>query len=148
MPTLNLGTGNRIVAGAVNHDLTKHRAEIDCCWDLDNTPWPWANNEFDEIQLISVAEHLKITLIETLNECHRILKSGGKLVIKYPLWNGVNTHKDPTHRWFWDLGVLNYVDPNTRDGQVYSYYTPLKWSIKNQGIIKARNVKAILEPIK
>ena len=148
MSILNLGTGNRIVPGAVNHDLTKHRPEISVTHDLNIVPWPWANNSFDEIQLISVAEHLKLTLIETLNECHRILKPKGKLILKYPLWNGVNTHKDPTHRWFWDEGVLDYVDPSTVAGKEYSYYTPLKWKILASGVIKARNVKAELMPIK
>jgi SAM-dependent methyltransferase len=147
---LNLGCGNRIVPGqnVVNHDLTAHRPEINFCCDLNKTPWPWTYHSFDTIQMISVAEHLELTLIETLNECHRIIKPGGTLIIKYPLWNGPNTHKDPTHRWFWDLGVLDYVDPSTRDGQVYSYYTPLKWTIKSRGVIKNRNVKAELVPIK
>ncbi len=147
MQILNLGTGIRLVPNATNHDLTKHSPDIDVAWDLNKTPWPWDTNEFDEIQLISVAEHLRLTLIETLNECHRILKPTGKLIIKFPLWNGVNTHKDPTHRWFWDLGVLDYVDQTTEAGQIYYYYTPLKWKIRNRGVIKNRNVKAILEPV-
>lgn len=148
MTILNLGTGTRLIAGAVNHDLTKHSPEIDIAYDLNIRPWLWNDNEFDQIQLISVAEHLKLTLIETLNECHRIIKPGGVLIIKYPLWNGPNTHKDPTHRWFWDLGVLDYVDQTTRDGQIYYYYTSLKWKIKNRGVIKKRNVKAELIPVK
>lgn len=148
MTTLNLGAGNRIVEGAVNHNLVKHRPEIDIACDLNMVPWPWEDNSFDEIQLISTAEHLKLTLIETLNECWRILKPKGKLIIKYPLWNGPNTHKDPTHRWFWDLGVLDYVDQSTRDGQMYCYYTDKKWKIHSRGVIKNRNVKAELIPVK
>lgn len=146
MSILNLGTGSRLVPGAVNHDLTKHSPDIHIAWDLNITPWPWKDNEFDQVQLISVAEHLKLTLIETLNECHRITK--GVLIIKFPLWNGPNTHKDPTHRWFWDLGVLDYVDQTTKAGQIYYYYTPLKWKIKARGVIKNRNVKAELIPVK
>jgi len=148
MATLNLGAGNRIVPGATNHDWIKHRPEINATHNLDELPWPWADNSFDEVQLISVAEHLKLSLIETLNECWRIVRPKGKLIIKYPLWNGPNTHKDPTHRWFWDLGVLDYVDPSTRDGQMYNYYTDRKWKIHSRGVIKGRNVKAELIPIK
>lgn len=129
MTTLNLGCGNKIVKGATNHDLHKHRDEVDIVWDLNETPWPWGNDEFDEIHAISVFEHLKIDLIETLNECWRILKSGGTLHIKFPLYTSANIHNDPTHRWHWSSWVLDFVDPSTKFGSQYKFYTSYKWKI-------------------
>jgi len=145
---LNLGAGNRVIPGAVNHDLTKHRPEIDTTHDLNVLPWPWPDDYADEIQLVSVAEHLKLTLLETLDECWRILRPGGHLVIKYPVHTGPTIHDDPTHRWFWSAKALDFVDPTTRYGKVSGYYTERKWRIKSSGVVKGRNLKAIMEPIK
>lgn len=150
MYILNLGAGNRILEGdkVINHDVTKHREEINSVWDLNITPWPYQDNSFDRIEFISVIEHLKITPIEALNECWRILKSGGELSIKYPLYTAETIHDDPTHRWFLSKLSLDYVIPGTRYGEDYSFYTPCKWKLLERGVIKERNVKAKLSPIK
>jgi predicted SAM-dependent methyltransferase len=145
---LNLGAGRRIVAGAINTDLVQHSPDISIIHDLNIVPWPWRDGEFDEVQAISVLEHLKLTLIESLDECWRILKPGGRLVVKYPLAGGPTAYADPTHRWQWGEGVTDYVDPRTLPGQVYDYYTPHKWEILSRGIIKDRNVKVIMRPMK
>jgi SAM-dependent methyltransferase len=136
------------MTGATNHDLTKHRPEIDVTHDLNILPWPWPDNSFDEIQLVSVAEHLRLTLIETLNECWRILTPGGKLILKFPLWSTPTAHDDPTHRWWWSERVIEVFDLSTKYGQDHPYYTPLKWKILDSGVIKGRNVKAIMRPVK
>ena len=145
---LNLGAGNRILDNAINHDLTRHRDEISIAHDLNILPWPWDDSAFEQIQLISVAEHLKLTLIETLNECWRVIESGGRLTIKYPIYTSGTSYDDPTHRWHWSLNVLDFVDPNTRHGKDNHYYTPYKWHILSIGIAHGRNIKAVLEPVK
>ena len=145
---LNLGAGNRVSENAVNHDLTRHRPEISVTHDLNVLPWPWQDNEFDKIEAISVFEHLSITLIQALDECWRILRPGGRLVVKYPLWDGPTTHDDPTHRWYWSERALDFVDDSTRYGREADYYTDRRWHIVDRGVIKDRNVKAILEPVK
>lgn len=148
MTTLNLGCGNRLIKGAVNHDLYKHRDEVDVTWDLNKTPWPWADNEFDAISAVSVFEHLKIDLITTLNECWRILKPEGKLNLKFPLHTSPTIHDDPTHRWAWSLKVLDFVVPTTRYGKHYPYYTDKKWKIIVRKLDKRRrNCYAALQPI-
>lgn len=147
---LNLGCGNRILdnVDAINHDRVKHRPEINSVWDLNVTPWPWKDNSADEIQLISVVEHLKLDLVETLDECWRILKPGGTLVLKYPLWSTPTAHDDPTHRWWLSERALEVFDPTKKYGQDHPYYTPRKWEILDCGIIKDRNVKARMRPRK
>lgn len=148
MVLLNLGAGNRVISGAINHDVVKHRPEINAVWDLDKTPWPWMDDEFDKIEFISVIEHLKLSPLESLNECWRILKKGGILTIKYPLYTADTVHDDPTHRWFLSEVSLDYVIPGTRYGEDYSFYSPYKWTLLGRGVIKQRNLKAKLSPIK
>ena len=126
---LNLGAGNRIVKGAVNHDLRKHRPEIAVAWDLDRLPWPWADSAFDRILAISVLEHLQLTLIQSVDECWRILRPRGQLYVKLPVWSHENAYLDPTHRWRFSPRTLNIFDPATRYGRQYGFYTPRKWRI-------------------
>lgn len=124
---LNIGCGNRLIEGAVHHDRVKHRPEIDVVHDLNVLPWPFADKSFDKIVALAVLEHLDIDLVASLNECHRILRPGGQAVIKLPLQSGSNAYDDPTHRWFYTLNSLDQFCPETKRGQEYSFYTPLKW---------------------
>lgn len=127
MDVLNIGCGNRIVEGAVNHDRVKHRPEVDVAHDLNVLPWPFEAQSFDKVVALAVLEHLDIDLVASLNECHRILRPGGQLVIKLPLQSGSNAYDDPTHRWFFTLNSLDQFCPETERGQAYGFYTPYKW---------------------
>lgn len=128
--TLNLGAGNRIMGnGAVNHDQVKHRAEIDVVHDLNQLPWPWEDNSFDLIMAHAVLEHLRINLLESVNECWRILRPGGTLYVKLPYWNSANAYLDPTHYWRFDVLTPTIFDPDTRYGKAYRFYTDRKWKI-------------------
>lgn len=129
MRTLNVGAGNHILPDAVNHDRIKHRAEIDVAHDLNLLPWPWEDASFDKIVAISVFEHLEIDLVQTLNECWRLLDVGGILYIKLPHWQHDNAYVDPTHRWRYSLHSLKVFDPDTQFGRRYGFYTPHKWRI-------------------
>jgi len=127
MRVLNLGAGNRLVKGAVQHDRVKHRPEIDVVHDLNLLPWPFEDKSFDKIVALAVFEHLDIDLVASLNECHRILVKGGHLIIKLPLQSGFNAYDDPTHRWFFTLRSLDQFCPETPRGKAYGFYTPHKW---------------------
>ena len=142
---LNLGCGNDIRKGWINHDLLRHTKHIKP-WDLNNTPWPWKDNTMTVIDAISVFEHLKLTLIETLNECWRILTPNGLLHIKYPLDKSCFIREDPTHRWFWGEFVTDFVDPTTKYGKGALYYTPFKWKIIDRKS-SARNCWVRMQPI-
>jgi len=126
---LNLGAGNDILPNAVNHDVLKHRPEIDVVHNLNVRPWPWADSTFEIIVAKSVFEHLEITLIEAMDECWRILKPGGVIYVKVPYWQGEQAWMDPQHRWRWAPHVFDWFDASTRYGQEYGYYTARKWQI-------------------
>jgi len=127
MKVLNIGCGNRIIEGAVNHDRVKHRAEVDVVHDLNVTPWPFPDGEFDQVVALAVLEHLDIDLFASFAECHRVLKTGGNLVVKLPLQTGSNAYDDPSHRWFFSLKSLDQFCPDTQRGKDYGFYTPFKW---------------------
>ena len=125
---LNLGCGNKIL-DAVNHDLHKHRAEVDVAWDLNMLPWPWADGEFDEVFAFSVLEHLDLDLLASMNEVWRVTRPGGRLTVKLPYWRAAISYADPTHRFTYDPQVFDTFDPGTERGKAYAFYTERKWRI-------------------
>lgn len=149
MTALNLGCGDKPLEGAVNHDICKHRPEVDIVWDLNKTPWPWKDNEFDQVSSRSVFEHLEIDLITVLDECWRILKPEGTLHLKFPVFTSPTIHDDPTHRWHWSMKVLDFVIPTTRYGKHYPFYTTRKWTLVTRKLDnKKRNCYAVLQTLK
>lgn len=136
---LNLGAGNLIMPDAVNHDRIKHREEIAVAHDLNDLPWPWPDNSFDHITARSVFEHLKLNLVETLDECWRILRPGGGLFIKLPHWQSDIAYQDPTHYWQFSLRSLDVFDPDTQHGKDYIFYTERKWRIVKMELNKAQS---------
>lgn len=50
---------------------------------------PFPDNTFDAVSSLCVIEHL-VYPEKTLDEMHRVLKPGGKLIIDCPNWSGIN----------------------------------------------------------
>lgn len=147
---LNLGSGNKLIEGAINHDRIKHREEIDIAWDLNDLPWPWEDNSFDLIASRAVFEHLRINLLESVGECWRILRPKGHLYLKLPHWQHDNTYQDPTHYWRFSLITPTIFDPSTPYGKSYAFYDQRKWKIiKGPFLNKAKSsIHCTLEVMK
>lgn len=138
---LNLGAGDdiRLPAGpgwhVINHDLRQFREEINAAWDLNKRPWPWGDESIWTVVAQSVLEHLNLTLVESLNECWRILRPGGELHLKLPLWDNANSYTDPTHRWVVAPGVLRYFDGSEDLWRKTSRrYTIRPWTVDYEGL--------------
>lgn len=143
MDILNLGCGNRILPDATNHDRSKHREDVDIVHDLNILPWPFDDNSYDKIVALAVFEHLDIDLVASLNECHRILRPGGIVVVKLPLQSGFNAYDDPTHRWFFTLRSLDQFCPETERGKKYAFYTPHKWKFIKKPRVNGRSKSSL-----
>lgn len=129
MDILNLGAGNKLIDGAVNHDQVKHRPEIDIVWDLNVLPWPWKDESFDFVVVRAVLEHLQMTLFQSMDECWRLLRPGGKVYLKIPYWRHDHSFADPSHYWQFSLETVHFFDPETRIGRAYQFYPHRKWKI-------------------
>lgn len=129
---LILGAGNKPHVGknTVNHDIIKHRPEIDVAWDLNTFPWPWEDDTFDAVQAWAVLEHLHADRLQIFNELWRITKPNGLAVVKLPAWDSEHAHDDITHYWYATLHCLDQLDPTTERGRDYGFYTPRKWKIE------------------
>lgn len=94
---LNLGCGKNKISGYVNVDRF---GEPDVRHDLENFPWPWPNNHFDEVRASHVLEHLgkdPDNFIGVMKEIYRICANGARIFINVPHPRHDNFLSDPTH---------------------------------------------------
>jgi hypothetical protein len=127
---LNVGCGNEVLPGWVNHDVAPLPG-VDVIHDLTQFPWPFESASFEEIRLIHVLEHLPHT-IQTLEELHRIAALGATLVIRVPYWNSPDMISDPTHQAFFNEYTFDYFDPSQRHCRERPYYSSARFAIRSK----------------
>jgi predicted SAM-dependent methyltransferase len=94
---LELGCGKAPTPGYIHHDKRKHSAHVDVAHDLDVLPWPWPDNTCEEILGLDVFEHLHLMPEHWMRECFRILRLGGVLRLRVPIFGSPWHLMDPTH---------------------------------------------------
>ncbi|MDP2910030.1 MAG: class I SAM-dependent methyltransferase [bacterium] len=110
---LNLGCGETKKNDYVNLDWQKS-VEPDIIHDLNISPYPFPDNYFDLIEASHILEHLDKPFL-AMKELHRILKPGGRLVIKVPHFSRGFTHAEHSHGF--DITFPLYFDKNfTKSG--------------------------------
>jgi SAM-dependent methyltransferase len=103
--------------------LDKHKLEgVDVVHDLEETPYPFEENEFDEICAHHVLEHIQ-NFFGLMEECHRILKPGGKFKIWAPY--GLASLGLPDHKRFLMFKTFDCFVP----GHFENYYTKARFKI-------------------
>jgi SAM-dependent methyltransferase len=82
---LNLGCGNKILAGYINCDLSGNYSDINPDVSCDIRKLPFNDDYADEVLAVHVLEHFYVWEVEDiLNEWIRVLKPGGKLIVELP----------------------------------------------------------------
>jgi len=99
MKILDLGCGkNKIKRGdavVVGVDIEPDSG-ADVIHNLNKFPYPFKDNEFDEIICFDILEHLK-DIPAVMKEIHRIGKKGAIVKIRTPHFSSPYTSIDPTH---------------------------------------------------
>lgn len=101
---LNLGSGDDLKQDYVNVDLYEPKADMK--WDLNNIPYPFEDSSIDEILMQHVLEHFEKP-IDVINECIRILRPGGKLIVETPHYNH-SAAVEAAHTTFFNDTWFNY----------------------------------------
>lgn len=105
--------------GLVTLDISpKHHPDV--VHDLDVLPYPFADNEFDEIHAYEVLEHCGTQgdwrfFFAQFSEFHRIMKPGAFLVGSCPSWDHMWAWSDPGHRRIISHGSLNFLQQRFYD---------------------------------
>lgn len=91
--------------------------------DLNNLPYPFGDNVFDEIHAYEVLEHCGTQgdwrfFFNQFYEFWRILKPGGYFVATVPTWDGKWAWGDPGHRRIINEGSLVFLSQKQYRDQV------------------------------
>lgn len=124
-PKLNVGCGYDVrdpARGWTNMDAHPHDARV-VAWDLTRLPWPFADQSFELVYASHVLEHVPPILRETkgvqrdvlfdvFDEIHRVLRPGGRLVMRVP-WGGSHPGLlHIAHYRQWRPEWLYYLEPH------------------------------------
>ncbi len=131
---LNLGCGKDIKQNYVNLDVVKLPG-VDIVHNLEKYPYPFKDNEFDEVYCHHVLEHMT-SIVKPLEELWRITRKGGKLVIEVPISPGIGAFVDPTHKSFYTFGTFDYFTENN----MLNYYSKARFKILKRRIIFSTNL--------
>lgn len=116
---LHIGCGESKLPGALGMDILKLDG-VDVVHNLDKTPWPIPDNDVDLIFAHSVVEHLS-DIVAFIEESHRVLKPGGRLVVAVPYFRSVDSYTDVTHKHFFTSKSFDYFLKNSGQLSGYSY---------------------------
>lgn len=128
---LNLGAGNDIKDGWINHDLVQLPG-INIVHDLNVFPWPWKEHEIDEVFAKDILEHVP-NLIKVLEELHRVSRPGAILQIAVPYWNSFEFVTDPTHVNSFNEFTFDFFDPTNKRCLRRPYYSTARFKIRSIG---------------
>jgi ubiquinone/menaquinone biosynthesis C-methylase UbiE len=130
MKILSIGAGNqKRVENLTTLDIAEE-TNPDIVWNLNDFPYPIEDNSFDLIECYDVIEHVE-NIPKVMEECHRILKAGGKINLTTPHYSCNNSYIDPTHRFH-----LSYFSFDCFDSShTYSYYSKARFKIVERQIL-------------
>ncbi len=119
----NLGSGEHPIEGMVNVDL--FATQTDVRHDLNQRPYPFPDDSFDEIYAWNVIEHLD-DVIGTMHEIHRIGTDGCVVHIRVPHFRSACLYEDLTHRrgFAW-----RSFDIFIEDGSIYGNYANCRYKM-------------------
>ena len=125
---LNLGCGASILDGYVNVDIAKSPG-VNLVIDLNKTPWPFEDSQFEEIFIYHTLEHLE-NPVSALSEMWRISKPGARIRIGVPYFASFLSFKDITHKNFFTYDSFDNWDIKNFEGKKYVTHMNQKMRFK------------------
>jgi predicted SAM-dependent methyltransferase len=116
----DLACGGNKKEGHVGIDIAKIDG-VDIVMDLEKFPWDLKDNSADELWCSNYVEHTP-DIIAFMEECCRILKTGGKMTIIAPYYNSMRAWQDPTHKRVISEATFLYYNKKWRDENKLSHY--------------------------
>jgi predicted SAM-dependent methyltransferase len=108
MKKLNLGCGKDIKKGWINLDFVKNNG-VNIVWDINKFPWPFEDNELDQVFASHVLEHVE-SLEKVMKEIKRVCKNNAKIIIRVPHFSCGVSYRDPTHKRLFSYFTFQYFE--------------------------------------
>lgn len=129
---LDIGCGPTRLDGYTRCDYD-FRFQPDILMDATKNPWPFKDGSADEIHMSHILEHLPNPLIAA-KEAYRILRFGGKFIVKVPHRNSLDSIRDWSHihkdwcktKMEWLAKPTEYVDGLWFHLEFYRVDSPLR----------------------
>jgi len=116
---LDIGCGSSKKEGFTGVDILKFPG-VDIVHDLNHFPYPFKDNEIDEVWMDQVLEHLDEPM-KVVEELFRICKNESTITISVPYFRSYCATIDPTHKNFFGIFWFSYFDPNHVHCKRYQY---------------------------
>lgn len=131
---LDIGCGKNKHEGYIGVDKENFDV-VDVVHDLNNSPWPFADNSVSEILCHNVLEHLESPW-RAVREIIRICRREARIHIRFPTPEHPNAWKDPEHKytftpkWFEQFGEFKIVKNE-------KHYVPAWFEQSDLGVIES-----------
>jgi SAM-dependent methyltransferase len=117
---LDIACGQNKTEGYFGVDISKNPG-VDLVWDLEKYPWPLPDNSVDEAVCNHYLEHTE-DIMKFMNEVHRILKPGAKVLLVSPYYNSMRAWQDPTHTRAISEATFLYYNKDWRVANKLQHY--------------------------
>ncbi len=134
---LELGCGRVKHANAVGIDRIALPG-VDVVHDLNQRPYPFDDNTFDQVYAIHVIEHLD-SILAVMEEIHRITKPHALVTIITPHHSDAISWQDPSHKWHLNSFSFSYFEST----YATNYYSTARFRIKRREVELAAIWKAL-----
>ncbi|HKV41592.1 MAG TPA: class I SAM-dependent methyltransferase [Blastocatellia bacterium] len=126
---LDIGCGVNKIPGAIGMDVNP-RTDADVIHDLDQPPYPFADDEFDVVVGRHVIEHVQDPM-EVMAELHRITRAGGIVKLLTPHWTNPDWASDLTHRNHLNSYSFRILEDGPAHGPAY---TSVRFHIRHANV--------------
>lgn len=144
---IDLGCGGNKIPGFIGIDYRKVPG-VDIVQDLEETPWALPDACATQIICGHVVEHInpaKFGFIKFMDECWRILKYDGEIMISTPYAGSRGYWADPTHCNPCAIETWAYFDPLHALKGMYEIYKPKPWKVQRASYQLDGNMEVVLQ---
>ncbi len=152
MKILDLGCGKMKIKGFIEGDVvvgldSRKLPGVDVVWNIEETPLPFSNNEFDYVNCSHILEHVQ-NFIPLMEELYRIIKNKGVIHIEVPNYRSEGAFTDPTHKRFFTLNTFNYFTEDLPLSTLNYYSTARFEIISKKKRVNGRKLNLVTSLIK
>jgi hypothetical protein len=119
-------------------------------FELEEMPWPIHTGSVEVLLATDVFEHLKLDVQTWLDECWRVIRSGGRLIMRLPAYDNPYSWRDPTHQRVFHPESFLYWCPHAKGtvwrdfGQYYFGPEYQKWWTQQSVMREANDLRITL----